>query len=119
MNAGSTAPRKKRNKGPRPKHVPQRMCITCREKSAKRILTRVVRSPEGRVFIDPSGKANGRGAYLCDNRRCWERALETNSLSRALNIEIDPGARGALREHAASLLDRDETEPGSEEGREQ
>jgi uncharacterized protein len=116
MPAGSIAPRKKRNKGPRPKHVPQRMCITCREKSAKRGLTRIVRTPEGRVLIDPTGKANGRGAYLCDNRRCWERALATNGLSRALNIDIDSEARAMLHEHAATLIDRDDPPAESEEG---
>ena len=117
MTAGSIAPRKKRNKGPRPKHVPQRMCITCREKSAKRGLTRIVRSPEGRVLIDPTGKANGRGAYLCDDRRCWERAIATNGLSRALNIEIDSETKEMLRQHAATLSERDDSEPESEEGR--
>jgi predicted RNA-binding protein YlxR (DUF448 family) len=116
MSAGSIAPRKKRNKGPRPKHVPQRMCITCRAKSAKRGLTRVVRTPEGKVLIDPTGKANGRGAYLCDNRSCWDRSIATNGLSRALNIDVGSEVREMLREHAATLLERDDPPAESEEG---
>lgn len=119
MSAGSIAHRNKRNKGPRPKHVPQRMCITCREKSAKRGLTRIVRTPDGRVAIDPTGKANGRGAYLCDDRRCWERALSSNALSRALNIDIDSATKDVLHDHAKTLLERDDPNAESEEGRKQ
>lgn len=69
-------------------------------------------------MIDPTGKANGRGAYLCDNRRCWERAIATDGLSRALNIEIDSDAREMLRAHAATLIERVDSAAESEEGRE-
>jgi predicted RNA-binding protein YlxR (DUF448 family) len=92
-----------RKKGPRPKHVPQRMCIICREHDAKRGLHRIVRSPEGIVSPDPTGRRNGRGAYLCHKSACWEKALSSGALARALNIEIDAETMDALRQHAATL----------------
>lgn len=90
-------------KGPRPKHVPQRMCIACRSHDAKRGLLRIVRSPEGDVALDPTGRRNGRGAYLCGQPACWEKALGTPLLARALNIEIATDTLEALRRHAATL----------------
>lgn len=92
-----------RKKGPRPKHVPQRMCIICRDHEAKRGLHRIVRSPEGTVSHDPTGRQNGRGAYLCHKTACWEKALSSGALARALNIEIDTETLDALRQHAATL----------------
>jgi hypothetical protein len=107
----------KKRKGPRPKHVPQRMCISCRERSAKRVLTRIVRTPDGQVLVDSSGKLNGRGAYLCDDRRCWERAIATKQLAAALKTEIDAETAEALRRHAATLPECKETpSPVSQEG---
>src|SRR5690242_6949713 len=97
----SAKPRGK--KGPRPKHVPQRMCVSCRERSAKRTLVRIVRTPEGAVEIDSTGKRNGRGAYLCDDPACWDRALRTGALANALKTTIDPTAVAMLRGHAATL----------------
>lgn len=109
MTAGTNpAPAKRHRKGPRPKHVPQRTCIACRDKSAKRTLTRIVRTPEGTVEIDPTGKRNGRGAYLCDRPRCWERAISNNVLANALKIELDAATAVVLREHAAGLPPVDE-----------
>src|SRR5829696_8441719 len=95
--------RPRRHKGPRPKHVPQRMCISCRERSAKRTLVRIVRTPEGAVEIDLNGKRNGRGAYLCDDPACWERAVRSESLANALKTMIDSTAVEMLRSHAATL----------------
>lgn len=94
---------KKHHKGPRPKHVPQRTCVACREQLAKRSLVRIVRTPEGTVEVDLTGKQNGRGAYLHDRRSCWERGLGKGLLARALNVEITPTAQAALTSFAASL----------------
>lgn len=117
MSAGTgPAPAKRRRRGPRPKHVPQRTCIACRDKSAKRTLTRVVRTPEGVVEIDPTGKRNGRGAYLCDRATCWERALSTNALAHALEIEIAAETATTLRAYAAGLTPVDEAATAAEEG---
>lgn len=70
------------------KHVPQRTCVVCRTKDAKRQLTRLVRTPDDGVHVDPSGKRNGRGAYLCDNPVCWQQALTEDVLARALRTTL-------------------------------
>lgn len=73
----------------RPKHIPQRSCIVCRRKVDKRQLTRIVRTAEAGVLVDPTGKLNGRGAYVCDQIVCWEK-LTTNAnwLNQALKTEV-------------------------------
>jgi predicted RNA-binding protein YlxR (DUF448 family) len=116
---GASQVRKKTNtKGPRPKHVPQRMCISCRERSAKRTLFRVVRTPEGSVEIDLTGKKNGRGAYLCDDPACWRRALSSDALSRALKIDLPAEAVERLSHHAATLPPRppEPSDQGEQQG---
>ena len=70
------------------KKIPQRQCMGCRERKAKREMIRVVRSPEGHVSLDFSGKALGRGAYLCPNPECLKRAIKAKALDRSLEIEI-------------------------------
>lgn len=67
----------------------------------KRSLIRIVRRPEG-VFIDPSGKMNGRGAYLHDHRTCWERGLK-GALANALRVTLTPEDRQRLEEFMATL----------------
>src|SRR5215211_5781262 len=99
--AAQAKPRGK--KGPRPKHVPQRMCVSCRERSAKRALVRIVRTPEGAVEVDLTGKRNGRGAYLCDDPACWARVLKSGSLAQALKTTIDVETTNKLARHAAGL----------------
>jgi uncharacterized protein len=78
------------------KHVPQRMCVVCRDKDAKRSLTRLVRTPEG-IVIDSSGKMSGRGAYICDREKCWERALNNDVLEKALRARLTAEDRERLR----------------------
>ncbi len=108
QDAVNKASNSTQRRGQRPRHVPQRTCIACREHDAKRSLTRIVRTPEGEVQIDPTGKRNGRGAYLCDRPTCWERALITPLLARALNAELSNETLFALREFAAGLSDSPE-----------
>lgn len=71
----------------RVKHIPQRTCVGCRLVLPKRTLMRLVRDPQGNVQLDPSGKAAGRGAYLHNQRSCWERALK-GALANALKVEL-------------------------------
>jgi len=70
---------------------------------AKRSLIRVVRGPDG-VHVDPTGKAPGRGAYLHDQRSCWEAALR-GALGRALRTDLPPEVRRELAAYASSLTD--------------
>ncbi len=81
----------------RRKHIPQRTCVICREKDAKRQLTRIVRGPTG-IAIDKSGKMAGRGAYLCDNPQCWSRAIRTDALAKALRTLLTDEDRQQLLE---------------------
>src|SRR5680860_490628 len=107
---GSTNPKPRRKqKGQRPKTQPQRTCIACRDKTAKRTLIRIVRTPDGQVAVDLTGRANGRGAYLCDNPLCWNRALHSSLLAHALRTEPDKASVTRLRDFAAQLTP---VEPG-------
>ena len=89
--------------GSRPKHVPQRTCIACRSTESKRGLVRVVRTPEGRVELDPTGKKNGRGAYVHETAACWDEALKKERLARALKVTPPAEDIEQLTAHAASL----------------
>lgn len=100
MNAQTPPKQKRRSGGPRPKHVPQRTCIACRRKDAKRDYVRLVRTPEGTVEVDPTGKRNGRGAYLCPVRSCWYKALDSRAIEQALKVELSESNRDHLREYA-------------------
>lgn len=75
------------------------MCAVCRQSFDKWALMRVVRTAEG-VFVDLSGKRNGRGAYICDNPACRERAIQTNVLNNALRTTLTREDRERLREAA-------------------
>ena len=70
------------------KKIPQRQCMGCRERKEKRAMIRVVRTPEGEVTLDFSGKKNGRGAYLCPNPDCLKKAIRAKSLDRSLEVTI-------------------------------
>ena len=78
------------------KKIPQRQCMGCRERKAKRELIRVVRGTDGNVSLDFGGKAPGRGAHLCPNPECLKKAMKANSLGRALEIEIPQSVYDAL-----------------------
>ena len=70
------------------KKIPQRQCMGCRERKAKKELIRVVRTPEGEVCLDFSGKLNGRGSYLCPDPDCLKKAQKAKSLERSLEVPI-------------------------------
>jgi len=103
-----------KSKAPRPRHVPQRTCVACRTTGAKRGLVRIVRSGEGRVEVDETGKKPGRGAYLCRARDCWETALKRKTLEHALKTPIIVEDREALLAYAAELPVRTEEEKKEE-----
>lgn len=89
---------KKPRKG---KHVPQRTCVGCREVHSKRSLIRVVRNPEG-IFVDPTGKMAGRGAYLHEQKDCWKAGIE-NALGRALRKELTAEEKERLTKFMEAL----------------
>lgn len=70
------------------KKIPQRQCMGCRERKAKRELIRVVRGTDGTVNLDFGGKANGRGAYICPDIECLKKARRAKALERSLEVPI-------------------------------
>jgi predicted RNA-binding protein YlxR (DUF448 family) len=94
----------------RGKRYPERTCVACRTTRQKRELVRIVRSPDGRMDIDETGRAPGRGAYLCADGGCWERALGGNALGRSLEAPVPDELRARLESGAA---DRRTGSPGA------
>ena len=70
------------------KKIPQRQCMGCRERKEKRQMIRVVRTTEGDVRLDFSGKLNGRGAYICPNPECLKKVQKSKALERSLEVAI-------------------------------
>ena len=89
----------------RQKHVPVRTCVVCRETGAKRTLTRLVRTPDEGVQVDPTGKRNGRGAYLCEQADCWQRALKSDVLEKALRTTLTDEDRERIGRALAQIVD--------------
>ena len=73
---------------PKPKKIPQRQCLGCREMKNKKDLIRVVRSPEGEISLDFKGKKPGRGAYVCPDAGCLAKARKSKALERAFETAI-------------------------------
>lgn len=90
---------------PKPrKHVPLRTCVSCHENKSKRELLRVVRTPDGHVLIDATGKKSGRGAYLCARLSCWQQIMKGKRLEQVLKIEaISEEDRANLEAFIATL----------------
>ena len=86
------------------KKVPQRTCLGCKSVRSKKELIRIVRTSEGEVVVDPTGKKSGRGTYTCPSLECLELALKGSSLDRALEITITPAMKDELREEIKKLL---------------
>ncbi len=70
------------------KKLPERTCIGCNEVKLKKELIRIVKNKEGQILVDKTGKANGRGAYICDNIECLEKAIKTKKLERSFETQI-------------------------------
>ncbi len=80
----------------KPRKIPMRMCVGCREMKEKRELIRIVRTPEGETLIDPGGKKSGRGAYVCRNPECLKRAIKQKQLERQLQVSLTEEVSQAL-----------------------
>lgn len=70
------------------KRIPLRTCVSCRENKDKRDLLRIVKTPEGEILADESGRMNGRGAYVCRNRECFEKLMKNHALDRAFKMQV-------------------------------
>jgi predicted RNA-binding protein YlxR (DUF448 family) len=82
--------------------IPMRMCLGCQEMRPKKELLRIVKTPEGVVEIDLTGKKNGRGAYLCMRRDCLQNALKRHQLQKTFGSDIQPDLLKDLEEKMIS-----------------
>ena len=85
----------------KPRKIPMRMCVGCREMRPKMSLLRVVKPLEGDARIDRTGKAAGRGAYVCNSIECLKKAQKTRALDRALEVKIDDAVFSQLESQIA------------------
>ena len=70
------------------KKIPMRMCVGCRQMKEKKEMIRVLRTQEGEICIDTTGKKNGRGAYICKNSQCLQMAVRNHGLERSFKMSI-------------------------------
>ena len=80
------------------KKIPMRMCIGCREMKPKMQLIRVVRTPEGDIKLDATGRLNGRGAYICHDAECLKKASRANAVAHAFGTKTPDGLYERLEE---------------------
>lgn len=99
--ANATSQQSKQPK--KPKHIPLRTCISCKETKPKRELLRIVRTPDGHVVMDATGKKSGRGAYLCAKRSCWENALKKKRIEQEFAVTLSAEDRAALEAYIATM----------------
>ncbi|MGL5440141.1 MAG: RNase P modulator RnpM [Filifactoraceae bacterium] len=85
------------------KKIPQRKCIVCSDRTDKKKLMRIVKNKDGEIFIDPTFKANGRGAYICETMECLEKAIKSKALNRAFKTEIDRAVYETLKEELGKI----------------
>lgn len=85
------------------KRVPQRTCVACRQVKAKRDLVRIVRTADEGLMVDTAGKKQGRGAYLCKVKGCWENGLKNNRLGYVLHMTLTQQDQQKLIEFAEKL----------------
>jgi predicted RNA-binding protein YlxR (DUF448 family) len=88
----------------KPKKVPQRTCLGCKSVKPKKELVRVVRTPEGEVLVDPTGKKSGRGAYTCLNLDCLELTFKKSGLDNALGVSLSTEIKERLRAEMVNMI---------------
>jgi predicted RNA-binding protein YlxR (DUF448 family) len=88
----------------KPRKVSNRTCVACRSADEKRWFVRIVRTPDGHVIVDPMGKANGRGAYLCAKPECFDVSRQRRRLDSALKVTLQDDDYARLRRDFDELL---------------
>ncbi|MCD7762018.1 MAG: YlxR family protein [Lachnospiraceae bacterium] len=86
--------------------VPVRKCTGCQEMKNKKELLRILRTPEGEILLDATGRKNGRGAYLCPCRECLEKAMRSKGLERSLKVRIPEEAYESLKKEIETFEKR-------------
>lgn len=90
------------------KKVPFRLCAGCGKQKSKKELVRIVKAPEGEISLDPTGKKNGRGAYVCKSIDCLHKAIKVKGLERSLKANIPSQVLEALEKEMIALESRSE-----------
>ena len=85
---------------PKTKKIPMRTCIACREMKPKAEMTRVVRNAEDEIMLDPTGKAPGRGAYVCANEECLKKATSKKLFNKTFSANVSPEVYQGVEEGA-------------------
>lgn len=85
---------------PKTKKIPMRMCIACRGMKPKADMTRVVKNADGEIFPDPTGKAPGRGAYICSSEECLKKLTGKKLLNKAFSANVEPEVYRVVEEDA-------------------
>src|ERR1700694_4742324 len=106
-NTGNKQPKQAK----KPKHIPLRSCVACHETKPKRELLRIVRTPDGHVVIDATGKKSGRGAYLCAKLSCWENAIKKKRFEQEFEMTLSEEDRAGLDSYIATLPKEDTPRP--------
>ena len=84
------------------KKIPMRQCVGCGQMNEKRSMYRVIRTQEGEFLLDKTGRKNGRGAYICPNEACLQKAIRTKGLERSFKMQIPKEVYGTLEEEMKS-----------------
>lgn len=92
------------------KKIPQRKCIACQERGDKKSLIRIVKNKENDIFIDRTGRSNGRGAYVCTNSECLTKAIKSKALNRAFKMDVEDEVYNHLIDELAIIKKAEESE---------
>ena len=84
------------------KKIPQRQCVGCAQMKNKTELIRIIKTPEGEVILDSTGKKNGRGAYICRNPECYKKAVKAKRLERSFSMPIPESVSEQILKELAS-----------------
>ena len=85
------------------KKIPQRMCVGCMQMKEKSALLRIVKQSDGTVSLDPTGKKNGRGAYICKNISCLQKAIKAKKLEKAISMQLPDEVYSRLQKELDTL----------------
>lgn len=83
---------------PKTKKIPLRMCIACRELKEKKAMLRIVKNAEGKIFLDFSSKAAGRGAYICDKPECVTKLKKQKLINKVFSCDVDEAVYSSIEE---------------------
>ena len=85
------------------KKIPLRQCVGCGEMKGKKEMLRVLKTPEGEICLDTTGKKNGRGAYICRQKECLQKARKNKGLERSFKMSISPESYDMLEKEFDQL----------------